>query len=89
MVEGTPLLRAQTVKSCLEGSNPFLSAISFGYEVEITAFFIFTPPVTLRITLSAVTIAAPVVSVSHGSVIMAQQSYGSRRTPNPQPPQGQ
>ena len=26
MVEGTPLLRAQMVKSCLEGSNPFLSA---------------------------------------------------------------
>ena len=27
VVEGTPLLRAQTVKNCLEGSNPFLSAI--------------------------------------------------------------
>ena len=26
VVEGTPLLREQTVKSCLEGSNPFLSA---------------------------------------------------------------
>ena len=26
MVEGTPLLRAQMVMNCLEGSNPFLSA---------------------------------------------------------------
>ncbi len=26
MDEPSPLLRAQTVKSCLEGSNPFLSA---------------------------------------------------------------
>jgi hypothetical protein len=31
VVEGTPLLRAQTVKSCLEGSNPFFSAIPPGF----------------------------------------------------------
>lgn len=27
VVEGTPLLREQTGKTCLEGSNPLLSAI--------------------------------------------------------------
>ena len=35
MVEGTPLLRAQMVMNCLEGSNPFLSATALPIQSSL------------------------------------------------------